>query len=711
MSKRRRVLFLTVLLAVIALTAAWATSREYLEALGVAPEAVAANAENLAAPLPPPVQVFIQKTDAFPNHGNVLVTVQLAPEDVARKDEEGTRDFVTIGFQDQQVILRDDGQGGDAVAGDGTFTGIGTVDDADLQTRSDADQSELASRGSKQAIVFMGRTSVAVDNPQAFDLAGFQAGKAVPFGPAVAFLEPERAPATTGTTATADTATTTRSGPNGLRGIFAAGTAAVTLGTNVFQDRVLMIRSLPVVTDPTRTWNPCTGLGNPNGVWTFNHLMTQMTNQAASGIDPAVFVETWLAHWQANQTINGHTVPARINVNTIILNPWPKRADGHIDLAQSPFRLLAIVPRLDLRRTTSGGGSYSINVSGNFLDAGEARFVFGLLDKRNGGCSVTPFSVIFEYRVPKCECKMVKSWAQQWIELFSFTPGSAAYNDRLQRITDQFVRANANPTRPNGSALGQLRTNEITLVLPNIPWELREFQLTQFPFSFLNETTTADTAIDSFNNSATFDNWILTAVAPNLTAAQMFQNPIPPVPLFFSGVNFLGSNPQTLSTNFFWRVTNPLVPSLSPGGGNNTTNWGRHRASLAACNGCHGRESRPAATVAPFVHVDPSTGLGLPAGLSEFLTGVNNLPDPQEPAGLPPRNFDDLARRELDIKKVAKMTCFRFHPVNIALVQSSLRSTGKLPPDLFQGIPAMPSMMRIPVGVDDFRRNLILEVH
>ena len=85
---------------------------------------------------------------------------------------------------------------------------------------------------------------------------------------------------------------------------------------------------------------PCTGAGNPNGAWTFNHLMTQMANQPASGIDPAIFVENWLAHWQANQTINGHLVPNRnAAVTNLILNPWPKRPDGHVDLTKSPFRL------------------------------------------------------------------------------------------------------------------------------------------------------------------------------------------------------------------------------------------------------------------------------------------------------------------------------------------------------------------------------------
>src|SRR6185369_15661976 len=115
-----------------------------------------------------------------------------------------------------------------------------------------------------------------------------------------------------------------------------------------------------------------------------------------------------------------------------------------------------------------------------------------------------------------------KAWAQKWVSLGPPNVFGAAYNTTLASLTEQVVKINANPARPNGSALGQQRTNEIVLAAP---WELREFQLTQFPFSMLNETTTADTPIDSFNGSPTFKSWVQTKVKPALTAP-LFQNPI-----------------------------------------------------------------------------------------------------------------------------------------------------------------------------------------
>ena len=105
---------------------------------------------------------------------------------------------------------------------------------------------------------------------------------------------------------------------------------------------------------------------------------------------------------------------------------------GPLNLSIAPFRVLAINPRIDLRTTTGGGGGYGGVGSGNFLDAGEARFTFGIVlpptyvqskaqwiltAPLGGGCDATRFSVIFEYRVPKCHCEDVRDWARQWRRL------------------------------------------------------------------------------------------------------------------------------------------------------------------------------------------------------------------------------------------------------------------------------------------------------
>ncbi len=719
LSRNRRASYVAIAVFVLA-TAAWASSQwvpSWDEASSVSPVPVAEQPSDLRAPLPAPQEVFVQQRSNSDGLGNAFLVVQLTSQQVTGKQAEGTADFVVIGPPDAQVILRDDGAGGDGTAGDRLYTGIFTIDETELSTRNSDDNAELNSRADKNVPVFSGRTAQGIEQPVPFDFNGFKAGQRVPLDPAAVFIDPE-----------SQVTTATLASSKRLIEPKISSAAPVVLGTNQFQERVLMIRNPAVVADASRTYDPCTNGGSPNGVWSFNHLITQMANPAASGIDPAFFTEEWLKFWIANQTINADLVPSRPQMQSII-NQWPKQGNGRLDLAQSPLRLLAIAPRLDLRRTTGGGGSYSVNTSGNFLDAGEARFIFGFVLKPgwNGagfigavqipgapaGCRALPFTVILEYRVPKCECKDVREWAKKWKELNSFTPGTVAYNSRLEKLTQQFVLANSNPSNPNGSALGQLRTNEVGIDPVNpIQWELREFQLTQFPFTLLQETTVEDTPEDAFNNTATLLNWILT-VKPSLNAPR-FEDPIPPVPLFFNGGNFLGANaivPDAPgAVNFHWSAPGINFANLQE-------NWARHRVSRATCNGCHRRE-----TLTHFVHVDPATTIpippspagstpALPAEISQFLSGINGLADPANPGGTPARNFDDLARREQDIKRLAKILCGRFHPINMAHVQDSLRTTSKLPANLFEGLTIVPVEQRLAVAVDDIPANHISETH
>lgn len=724
LSRNRRALYITVAIFVVAATA-WASARLIADQDPGEPAPASltvGDANALKAPLPPPVEVLVRKRSNTDGLGNVFVLAQLRPEDLAVKQADGTRDFVTIGNPDNQVILRDDGRGGDGVAGDGLFTGIASVNEKDLIDKQSEEQGEIGQRSGQQVPVFEGRSVSRVETPQAFDYAGFEAGATVTLKPAVAFVDPENA-------------VTPSPAPGALISSKSAKITSATPvvpGTNQFQERVLMIRSAAVVQDPTRTWNPCTNAGDPDGVWTFNHVMTEMANQDASGIDPGDLVERWLNHWDTLQTINADTVAARTEMDDTILGQWPRLPNGKLDLAQSPLRLLAIVPRIDLRTTTGGGGSYAVNTSGNFLDAGEARFVFGFVlpdGWKTGGLIALPpipgtncrpllFTVIVEFRVPKCECEEVRAWARQWVALKDFVPGGTdgQYNSRLERLTEQFVRANANPARPNGSALGQLRTNEVSLNPPpmpdgTVPWELREFQLTQFPFTFLNETTVGDTPNDAHNNTQLLKNWILT-IRQQLPLNNL-EAPIRPVPLLFgNSQEFLGANsqvnpePDPNKIKFFWNAPNLTLTDTR-------TNWARHRVSRAACSGCHRRE-----VFTPFLHVSSGTP-NPPADISVFLSGINDLGDPadalannlpvENPAnGNPKRDFDDLARRELDIKKVARMKCFHFRAINAAAVHDSLVKTGRLPDDLFAGAS---EHGHASIAPEDMTQNHISEVH
>ncbi len=403
--------------------------------------------------------------------------------------------------------------------------------------------------------------------------------------------------------------------------------------------RELMITDLSVVNDPTRTFDICNNTGNPNGAWTFKTLMTNMANQPFTGIDPAAFTENWLRTWTVNHTINTFPVPARPNIGALVLNSWP-RIGGRLDLDRSPFRLLAIVNRVDLRgNTVYGGGS-----------AGEGRLVFGVVNRNAaGGCSTMPFTVIFEYGVPVSGCTNVKNYGQQWVNLGNIALGSAAFNPALQAITDQFTKANAAPNKPNRSALNQLRTNENAL---NPLWELREFVLPgRTPVAtMLNIVSTKQTPHHTRNNSALLANYINSNSAAILNGTYV-------VPTVWSGQPFL------TGSNFNFSVADSAVWN-APGVGNQQ----RHLFSLGTCNACHGGEARAngnpfgAGSETSFVHIDVRPP-GVQSRLSKFLIGTGSLALPatfpkNDPInGFPQRSFGDLVHRQQDLANLMNSTC------------------------------------------------------
>ncbi len=254
--------------------------------------------------------------------------------------------------------------------------------------------------------------------------------------------------------------------------------------------RELMITDLSVVEDNSRTFDVCTRAGTKMGTWTFGKLFTDMANAV---VDPAEMMEGWLDLWLTDQPVNSFHIPARAaGMRKLLLKDWPRLADGRLDLGEAPMRLLAIVNRLDLMQNTVYGGA-----------TGEARFVFGVID-RNNCQSPPPFTVILEYGVPKTGCTATHDWAKQWHDLGSITLGTTAFNNALERITDQFSGPNVAPSKPNGSALNQLRTNENAL---DSIWELREFGLDPKSHKFF-EATVAQTPDLGFDQTPMLTDYI-----------------------------------------------------------------------------------------------------------------------------------------------------------------------------------------------------------
>lgn len=391
----------------------------------------------------------------------------------------------------------------------------------------------------------------------------------------------------------------------------------------------LVITDLSVVNDPVRT--------KGMGPWTFGALMTKMAGKQ----DPELFVRHWIDRWMVDEVVSGETIAKRQTIKQLILDPWPRiPGTDKLDLSKAPFRLLAITNRIDLRRV------------GN---AGEGRFVFCVVD-RNGRGSL--FNTIFEYGIPlhvalgekydddedelrPYERMMaVQEWGKKWHKLSSM-PYGPAFNAELQRITDAFSGANADPRKPNGSSLNQLRTNEIELGILNaigpggfdptkaLPWELREFHIGDN--GLLNSAPVALTPPVSKNNTQELADYINQNEAAILQEQHVLpaalQGGVAPVPGAFG------------EPAIFWN--GPGIKNAEA----------RFKFSLNTCNGCHFAESGLNQNMTPgiaFLQVRPRAA-NQEAGLSTFMTGGSVI-DPTNSNVT--RQVNDLQRRVDDLKTV-----------------------------------------------------------
>ena len=579
--------------------------------------AVPTNAQPLVSFEPESGAITLQKTPQTDTaRGNTVVTVKLSNNDRERlASRTGRTDFFALGTKQSFTVLRDDGVAPDDRRGDGSFSGLAHFDEEQLAARAQRDRALMkVSKG--RTFIFKDRALAGFGQVQPFDFEAFSSGAPV---------------------------TLTR--PPSSMAVSTPG------GTSAFQDSVLMITHPGVLTDPGRTIDPCAPPGTfPLPAWSFGRLMTDIANPPLTSINPSDFVESWLEHWLVPQTINTFTAPDRPNMQNLIDDWRAASGGGPLDLSIAPFRLIGIALRLDLRETTTGGGGYGGASGTNFLNAGEGRFIFAVVDPFNGGCQERPWTVILEYGVPLSACDDVKQWALDWSALDTMVLGSAAYNNALQNLTDVFAAPGADTSKPNDSAINQIRTNENAL---NPLWELREFRLENPTPSFLSQTTVALTPDLSFNNTPTVNSIIGGAsMAP-----------------------FLGAAAEVPTPNLFWDG-NPSMPGVP-----------RHEFSLNTCNGCHGGE-----TDTFFVHVNPApTLLSFVPMLSDFLTGTDiinpTVPVPEnveDPVDGTHRFFDDLDRRENDLNNVASMICSPLVAVDFEHVSFTLEVEGVLPEDLFR---------------------------
>jgi len=388
----------------------------------------------------------------------------------------------------------------------------------------------------------------------------------------------------------------------------------------------LMITDLSVVNDARAS--------GPNGPWSFGGLMGAM---APKPDDAGRFVKDWLKTWRTTMSINGFPLEARPDIDKVIISPWMQR-DGaksfdswQPNFANAPFRLLTVVYRPDLGIVTSDN---------KIADAGEGRFVFTALDLRDGksidATTPLPFTVIFEYGLKANDRAGVKAWAEKWHALGALAFG-ADYNTHLQAITDVFSGRGSDPSKPNGNALNQLRTDEAALAYP---WQLREFHIT------------AGGALVNAEVKNTPDRSVLDH--PEELSAFIRAHPDDDIPS-----KFVGGKADIDSATFEW-------PAMEL----NNNNF-RHNFAMKTCNGCHGAETGPKldAGVETFRQIGGRLK-NAEATLSDFLTGTPAML--QDPTGKI-QTFCDLKIRQKALHEALNppdATATGLHPDDLSVARS-----------------------------------------
>lgn len=550
--------------------------------------------------------------------------------------ETGIRDTVVIAPEGRTIALNDLGIAPDQEPGDMVFSGFNTLDVSAIQTDDAKLQEDIATKGNPDVTVFSGRD--VINSQPVFQQ---KSQRAIASAPIVI-------------------------GNRTLSPITLSALDLAILPPLFTPSKTLAITALPVVADPTRTFDMCDkdgdgNQGNVNGAWSFKTLMANMANSGATGISAQQFVHNWLRNWMTNTSANAFNIGARTNIQNFFPG-WDGVNAATLNLNALPFRLLGIVNRMDLGKGTFYGSTGQ---------PGETRLVFGLV--RPGSCNLSAMTVIFEYGDPVGNCTVQKTRANNWISLSGLAFPSPAYNAALQSITDTVTTAGVALTKPNGSAINQVRSNEIALAGP---WQLREFRLLT-----PNSSLVPDTIKQTPNNDVLNPNPL---ISKNGTAdlAQFMElnaNAIlceqHVVPLQFPvGTTFRGAH-VTYGLGAFWNAaTNQAVlptvfpschkanatflPTPSPA---QIQSEVRHKFSLNTCDDCHSGE-----TQTQFTHVDP---LSVPSSLSSFMTGIgSNVSDPAG-SGIV-RNFNDLQRRGQVLQSIATQSCSVVFGGSFALEQS-----------------------------------------
>jgi len=410
----------------------------------------------------------------------------------------------------------------------------------------------------------------------------------------------------------------------------------------------LVITAPWVTLNGDRTGDPCSSAaGDENSKeWTFGHMMKE--EAANRNVSASTFVTSFMDAWTTTADINGQTIPASMGPR--LRDSWTFFAGGStaLPLHKAPFKLIAIVNRIDLRRHRASGDPLG----------GELRFVFGFLGTAQCPPGAdTEAAMIVEYSPNKGNENDVKDYGSRWLALSTMGVGTAtereAYRSALQALTEEVIL--------NGKLL-RIRTNELRFSpTTGKTWDLTELEPSPSTGLFRRVTVKQSPTMALINGSQAMSDWIWANRGPLFANAFDFEwgranrtvteppiasysvpDTFPGTSTFFrGGFNMIGADPSAPEPRPFPSFWGGPNPTGLPAGSEGAWSDARFRFSVGTCNGCHSSE-----TGTGILHLSPTTS---GAQRSPWLSGQVSVVDPITGST---RTFDEMSRRETDLRKL-----------------------------------------------------------
>jgi hypothetical protein len=215
-----------------------------------------------------------------------------------------------------------------------------------------------------------------------------------------------------------------------------------------FQDHPIAMGKELLITDPQVVDSKA---ATYPGAWSFGNLL----DQACGKEEASAQVAQWLERWASGKMLVEKKfvdVGQRPGLRESVIRPWQEK-DGYREdsgdawipqLEHAPFRLLAIVNRMDLlfddagQEPEQGPGGYRGGPTIADRQNGEARLIFGLVDAH--GLPVEKgLTLIFEYGLDGNDKESRLDWAMAWHALGKHSNFDQAYLDELEKVTRCFT--------------------------------------------------------------------------------------------------------------------------------------------------------------------------------------------------------------------------------------------------------------------------------